>query len=209
MPDIKRRVESMRETVLLLLVEAVKIYQGDARTLECGQGRLANAYRTNRDLVMAQSFVLASDNAGNMCLSSETCSENTALDTLAAAAHQQRLQDTLEPPTNEPCRNLVSKINGSRDVRPAGAGAQSLTSHEDEPNAIASNQELIYDQSSQHSLQLFDLSWPQEPVAPGASYEGTLNPLFNGFSQAEMPNGESTMGIGTFWDDVTYYDRLM
>lgn len=210
MPDIKRKVETMRETVLTLLVEAVEIYQGDAKTLENGQGRLANAYRANRDLVMAQSSVVTPGNAGESRLSSEICSQNTALDTLAAAAHQQRLQDTEgETPTDGLCSNLLPAIDRTRVVRPTVIGTQSFTPCEAEPNAGANNQEAIYGQPPQRPWQPFDLNWSQEPVAPGAPYDGAMNPLFNGFSQDEMPNGGSTMEFGNFWDDATYYDTLM
>jgi len=209
MPDIKRKVEDMRKTVLLLLVEAVKIYQGDSRTLENGQGRLANAYRTNSDLTIANSFVPASQNAGNSCLSPETRPENTALDTLAAAAHQQRLQETLESSTDKPRSNLVPRINGAQDVCLTAARAQSSLPYEAEPNAIASNRNITFGQTSQRSWQSFDPSWSRGPIAPETSYDGAMNPLLDEFSQVGMPNGESTMDIGTFWDDATYYDRLM
>lgn len=52
-------------------------------------------------------------------------------------------------------------------------------------------------------------SWPQEPVAPETSYNSTMSTLFNGLSQVGMSDSESTMETGTFWDDATYYDRLM
>ena len=115
-----------------------------------------------------------SENARTSCLSLQTGPENTALDTLAAAA-----------------------------------STQSLSSHEAGPNAIANNQNIMSGQTSQRSLQPFDPSWPQEPAAHDTSYSGAMNPLLNEFSQVEMPNGDGTMEVCTFWDDATYYDRLM
>jgi len=113
-----------------------------------------------------------------------------ALDTLAAAAHQQRSQETLQPFINERCSNLVSKPNGAQHVRPTATGAQLSSSYAAESNATASDRNITIGHTSQRSWQPVDPSWPQEPVAPETAYRGATNPSPDGY------------GAGDDWDTM-------
>jgi hypothetical protein len=221
MPGLALTVGSMHNAVRSLLVKAVRIYKGDEESLQRStRSTLAELYRTHWKQGTNQSLVQASSNVMDTSLPSGSCAGSTGMDVLAAAAwHHNRLQDVLDPRVTgldtDPTTDIEEAQNGGPQdpaVRTSATQETNRMNHqtyEAEPNAIASNPNNIDDQASRRPWQPFDSIWPQEPAAHDTSYNGAINPLLNGFSQVEMPNGEGTMEVCTFWDDATYYDRLM
>jgi hypothetical protein len=114
------------------------------------------------------------------------------MDALAAAAwHHDRLQDGFDlrvtglgtdPTTDiEEAQNSGPQDPAVRTSATQETNMMNHQTHEAEPNAIASNRNTKFGQTSQRSWQPFDPSWSQEPIASETTYNGAMNPFLNGY----------------------------
>jgi hypothetical protein len=154
MSHIKLRVQIMRETVLRLFVEAMEIYKGDAGTLTEGQGRLAEAYRTNSDLFMIESSVPTSDEIGDTRLSLETCPQNPAFDT---QDHMCSTQFRADSPQNSPAGLQVLADAAANRVDPSRSGPTSAGDQDQSRRDTQAQQT----QQTQQQLRV----WNDGPIA--------------------------------------------
>jgi hypothetical protein len=132
------------------------------------------------------------ENVMDASLSSRSYAGSTGMDALAAAAwHHDRLQDGLDPRVTglgtDPTTDIEEAQNGGPQDPAVRTSATQETNmmnhqtHEAEPNAIASNRNTKFGQTSQRSWQPFDPSWSQEPIASETTYNGAMNPFLNGY----------------------------
>jgi hypothetical protein len=132
------------------------------------------------------------ENVMDASLSSRSYAGSTGMDALAAAAwHHDRLQDGLDlrvtglgtdPTTDiEEAQNSGPQDPAVRTSATQETNMMNHQTHEAEPNAIASNRNTKFGQTSQRSWQPFDPSWSQEPIASETTYNGAMNPFLNGY----------------------------
>jgi hypothetical protein len=108
--DLTDLAIEMYDIVKALLVETVRRYGGDEKSLQEGpRSTLAQRYRTPKKQSKDKSPVQTSDNAMGSSLPSESCVASTGMDVLAAAAlgHDQ-LQGGLRPQATRLGTDLVS-----------------------------------------------------------------------------------------------------
>jgi hypothetical protein len=155
----------MHNTVKNLLVETVRIYRGDEKSLhESTRSTLAQLYRAHPKQNTSRSLVQTSGNAMRSILPSGSYAGSRGMDVLAEAAwHHDRLQDGLDPQVS---RLDIDPTTGVEEAQ--GDGLQDSTVHTSTTQATNSMNHETY---GQHLL----CQWPQDVTTYLQSEEDLQN----------------------------------